>query len=53
MVSRDSLAGSSTKEWSGRIEMCPKSLRCKPPSFAMAPTIAPGITLWRLPTAIR
>ena len=52
-VSRDNLAGSSTSEWSGLIVMWPKSLRCKPPSLAIAPTIEPGPTLCRLPTAMR
>ena len=47
------LAGSSTSEKSGPMVMWPKSLRCSPPSLAMAPTIAPGPTLCRLPTAMR
>ncbi len=41
-VAWGNLAGSSTSEKSGLIVMWPKSLRCKPPSLAMAPTIAPG-----------
>ena len=52
-VSRDNFAGSSTSEKSGLMVMWPKSLRCKPPSLAMAPTIAPGPILCRLPTAMR
>ena len=52
-VSRDNLAGNSTNEKSGPMVMWPKSLRCKPPSLAMAPTIAPGPILCRLPTAMR
>ena len=46
-------AGSSTSEKSGRMSMCPKSPRERPPSLASAPTIWRGSTLWRLPTAIR
>src|ERR1700733_10817245 len=52
-VAWGNLAGNSTSEKSGLIVMWPKSLRCKPPSLAMAPTIAPGPILCRLPTAMR
>ena len=46
-------AGSSTRVWSGRTVILPKSLRRRPPSLASAPTIWRGSTLWRRPTASR
>jgi len=48
-----SFSGSSTREWSIRMLMWPKSLRARPPSLAIAPTIWRGSTLCRLPTAMR
>ena len=52
-TSRGRDAGSSTSEWSGRMSMCPKSARRRPPSLANAPTMCRGVTRCRLPTAIR
>jgi hypothetical protein len=51
--SLESSAGSSTNEKSERMSIPPIWLEWKPPSFARAPTIEPGWTRWRRPTAIR